>query len=253
MTKKTLLVIIGCAIIAYFPIRHFLPRELEYAGTYVLFLTLLAILWYSWETNQLKILSLKPHLEIVFQRAYFRLYNIGNGPAVHVRIDDKIVSPGGWPERLRFVCPPIIRKDECLPIEIKILTEPGQEEDTSASLGFIKPPLANFTEEIDVHFENLLGKTYDQKLVIGEHMSINKDPVDFVLQYLYEQYERDQRPIHPNEIYHLYVDPKEVKRHLNYCLKKGLIEVLDESLGLGEDLVQIRIKSEGIDYLKSNE
>ncbi|HUU37580.1 MAG TPA: hypothetical protein VMW46_05180, partial [Candidatus Desulfaltia sp.] len=55
MTKKTRLIILICAVVAYVPVRIFIPKELNLIGPYVLFLTLLAILWYSWETSQLRI------------------------------------------------------------------------------------------------------------------------------------------------------------------------------------------------------
>ena len=227
------------------------------ASEIVLTVTLLAVLWYSWETRKLRIqsekhteLSLKPQLEIVFQRAHFRLYNIGNGPAVHVRIEDKIVSPARYPERLRFICPSIIRKDECLPIEVKILTEDGKQVDEMARLGFLTPPEANETIEIDVHYDNLIGREYAYILKLGKDMSINSDPVDFLLQYLYENQSRNIPS--PAGIPSYYVDSKERMKLLRYCIDRGLasavpIETDQEGIVEYHDL---RITSGGIDYLK---
>lgn len=177
------------------------------------------------------------------------MYNIGNGPAMHIRIDDKIVSPARYPERLRFICPAIIKKDECLPIEVKILTEDGKHEDKSARLGFIKPPEATETVEINVHFENLIGKEYVYTLKLGKDMPNNAVPVDYLLQYLLETF---PRPINPNEIPALYVDPSERTRVLQYCRDKGFIEAIpietDQEGIVG--FQNIAITSRGIDYLK---
>lgn len=224
---------------------------------FVLLLTLLAVLWYSWETRKLRILSkrqielsqehmeltLKPHLEIIFQRAHFRLYNVGNGPAIHIRIDDAIVPLPQLPSvRLKFSCPPIISKDECLPIEIKRLwEETGREAD--AGPGIYTPPLGTETVAIKVHFENLIGKEYVHKLVIGKGMPINSDPVDFLLQYLYEKLPNE---VNPEEIPALYVDPKERMKLLTYCCAKGLV---DATAVLGGDIRDAVINSKGIDYL----
>jgi len=262
MTRKNVLTILIVLAVVCLLVIILFPKTISFLGSYILLLTLLAIVFYSWETSQLRIqskrqielaqeqmeLSLKPQLEIVFQRAHFRLYNVGNGPAVQVRIDDKIVSPARYPVRLRFICPSIIEKDECLPIELKVLKEDGSCEDGSTCLGFITPPLAMETYDIKVRYENLMGKPYDRGLKIGKDMSIDSTPVDFLLQYLFE---KSPKGINPKEISALYVKPEDLRKHLQYCFEKGLTKadhVADRERI--EESSNLRISSDGIDYLK---
>jgi hypothetical protein len=232
-------------------------------STIVLVLTLLAVLWYSWETRKLRIqseksikltekhleLSYMPHLILILQRGGLYLYNIGNGSAVNVGIEDKIVSPANYPERLRFACPPIIKKDECLPIEVKILTKDGKHEDPSARIEFIKPPDATDTIEVTVRFENLVGIKYTYPLKLGKDMPNDATPVDYLLQYLHGKY---PKTIEPNEIPAHYVAESERMKVLRYSWDKGLIEAspvkTDQQGIVGFHFVSIT--SLGIDYLK---
>ncbi len=221
-----------------------------------LVLTLFVVLWYTIETHGLRIqsgklleLSYKPHLILLLERGGLYLQNIGNGSAVSVWIEDKMVSPANYPERLRFTCPPIIRKDECLPIEVKILTEDGKHENSSALIDFLKPPDATETYKVDVYFENLVGGRYAYPLKLGKDMPNDAAPVDYFLQYLYGKYPKS---IEPNEVPVHYVSPKELMKVLPYCREKGFIEaspVITDQDGVVE-FHFVKITSFGIDYLK---
>jgi hypothetical protein len=260
MTKKALLIMIVIMAVAYVPIRLFIStEELELVGSYTLFLTLLAILWYSWETSQLRIqqkdimeLSLKPHLIFIFRRGDFYLYNIGNGPAVNIRIDDAIVSLPDFPNvRLRFTYSMIIKKDEYLPIKIKILTEDGKHEASGFHLGFLMFPTATETVDVYVHFENLIGKKYEYKIKIGKDMPTNIEPIDRLLYFLMVT---PKSIASSNYLAVLYEDPIERMRLLQYCRDKGFIEatpIETEEQGIVE-FRNIRIASKGIDYIKGN-
>ena len=246
-------------VFVYLVFKRLPANVLETLTPYVLLLTLLAISWYSLETRGLRIqskkhmeLSLKPHLMTLFQRGEINLYNIGNGPAVHIRIDDAIVPlPQLEQWRLRFTCPDVIKKDECLPIKIKILTEDGKHEASSMLPGFYTPPLATETIDIDVHFENLIGKEYVYNLKIGKDMPSNIDPIDLLLQFLKESYPKGIN--NSGCIHALYVDPKERMKLLEYCIEKGLVSATPIQTDQERiiDLRDIRITSKGIDYLKS--
>ncbi|MEW6455833.1 MAG: hypothetical protein AB1410_03845 [Acidobacteriota bacterium] len=69
----------------------------EILTSVALILTLFVVLWYAWETRRLRIetikqteLSLRPFVIILFieHKNKFILKNIGNGPALKVKIDD---------------------------------------------------------------------------------------------------------------------------------------------------------------------
>jgi hypothetical protein len=240
------------------------PKIPDSIGSYVLFLTLIAVVWYTRETHKLRDLSarqvelsqeqtelsLRPHLEIVFQRAHFRLHNIGYGPATNIQIDHAIVSISSIPPiRLKFTCPPIVRKDEYQPIEIKIFWAKTDGPALDLSPGIYTPPLATETIKVRVHYENLMGRKYERELVIGKDMPIDIEPVDFLLQYLYENFPKS---INPKAIPVLYVKPEDRMKLIQYCDEKGLTDadpIRTDQEGIVEYL-NLRINAEGIDYLK---
>lgn len=264
MTSKHVLIIMILLAVVGFILMSVLPIGIERITAYVLFLTLLAILEYSWETRKLRVqseaqtaltiehteLSLKPHLEIVFQRAYFRLHNIGYGPATNIRINPVNVFLSSCPPiRLKFTCPPIVRKDEYQPIEIKVYWAETDRSAPDIGTGVYMPPLATETIKIHAYYENLIGKPYDRDLVIGKDMPIDNTPVDFLLQYLYEKFPNG---INPKEIHALYVKPEDLPKHLQYCFDKKYIKadpISTDQEGVIE-FYNLRITSEGIDYLK---
>jgi len=264
MTSKHVLIIMILVAVVGLILLSIFPVKIERINAYILFLTLLAILEYSWETRKLRVqsekqtaltiehteLSLRPHLEIVFQRANFRLHNIGYGPATNIRIDHAIVSvPSIPPVRFKFTCPPIVRKDEYQPIEIKIFWAKTDGPALDIGPGLFTPPLATETIKIRIHYENLIGRQYDRELVIGKDMPIDNEPVDFLLQYLYENYPKS---VNPRAISALYVKPADRMKLIQYCHEKGLIDgesISTEQEGVVE-YIDLRITAEGIDYLK---
>jgi len=176
---RIILVILIIAVLAYLPFKHFLENKAYVLTSYVLLLTLIAVIWYSLETRGLRKisaehleLSFKPHLLLIYKdNRRFCLYNIGNGPAVRIRIDDYIVEPvKGISLRLRFTCPPVLKKDEWLPIEIKLMSEDGEKQADGFLLGFITPPAATMTINVTARFQNLIGKEYEALLKIGQGM-----------------------------------------------------------------------------------
>ena len=236
------------------------PKIPEAVGPYVLLLTLVAIVFYTWETSQLRIqqkeimeLSLKPHLISIFRLGYFHLCNIGNGPAVNIRIDDVVVTLPKLPTiRLRFSCPYILKKDESKPIEIKMLTEDGSREAPDFNLGWLLLPAATETVEIDVRFENLISKGYEQRVFIGKGKPSEFDPIDMLLRFL---------DVFPHVIqsssylFALHYSKYELMRVLKYCSDKGLINatpIETDQEGVVE-YHDISITSKGSDYIRGKQ
>jgi hypothetical protein len=229
---------------------------MQVISTIVLTITLLVVLCYTIETHKLRVqsgrhleLSYMPYLQLILKHGGLYLYNIGNGPAVDVEIEDKMVSPANYPMRLRFTCPHIIKKGECLPVDVKILTEDGKHEDSSAHIEFLKPPDATETYEVEVRFFNLVGQDYTYPQKLGKNMPNDATPVDYLLQYLLGKY---PKTIEPNEIPAHYVAPNELMKVIRYTWEKGLIEaspVKTDQQGI-VDFHFILITSLGIDYLK---
>lgn len=176
---KILLLIITGAILFYFPFRCLLAVEAQILTPYVLLLTLIAVIWYSLETHGLRKisaehleLSFKPHLILICKDSRrFCLYNIGNGPAERVRIDDAVLEViKGISIRLKFTCPPVLKKDEWLPIGIDLMTADGERKADGFHLAFLTPPTATMAFTVTAHFQNLIGKEYEVPLRIGVGM-----------------------------------------------------------------------------------
>jgi hypothetical protein len=259
--KKTKLIVLGLALLAYILLRVFVFEKAEDVGSDVLFLTLLAIVWYSWETQQLRIqserhsrvteelteLSLKPHLEVIYQRMFYFLYNIGNGPAVRIQIDDVMVNPPGKrPVKLAFRSPAVVRKDEYQELHFDSIS--GGQKLTGSIPACILPPDATEAVDIVIHFENLIGKRYEQKLQIGKGVNTKTSPIDTFLYFLYRQYPKGANP---KKIPPAYLDPKMLPLLINYCMEKGFIEVVasrTDQEGI-VDVEMATLKSAGIDYL----
>jgi hypothetical protein len=182
LMKRNVIIVLGILIIgvlAYFPFRRYLEKEAIVLTSYVLLLTLIAVLVYSLETRGLRKisaehleLSFKPHLLLIFkENRRFYLYNIGNGPAVKIRIDDAIIEfAEGISIHLKFVAPPVLKKDEWLPIGINLIASDREREASAFELGFVTPPAATKTISIIAHFQNLIGKDYETPLKLGQGM-----------------------------------------------------------------------------------
>jgi hypothetical protein len=182
LMKKNVIIILGIliiAVLAYFPFKRYLEKEAIVLTSYVLLLTLIAVIVYSLETRGLREisaehleLSFKPHLLLICKDdMQFYLHNIGNGPAVRIRIKDAIIEAiKGISIRLKFMCPLVLKKDEWLPIEINILTENGERKASNFNLGFLTPPGATKTIDVTAHYQNLIGKEYQQQFKMGKGM-----------------------------------------------------------------------------------
>jgi len=261
MKKGTVIVVLCIVLLAYILLRVFIFKDGQDISADVLFLTLLAIAWYSRETSQLRVqsqelsritaehteLTLKPHLEVIYQRMFYYLYNIGNGPALNTRIEDVSVdSPGESPVRLTFQCSSVVKKEEYQAVHID--TVQGDQKRVGSVPASIIPPEATKTVEITIHYENLVGRRYEQKLQIGKGVNTKFSPIDTFLYYLYLQYPKGANP---KNIPPAYLDQKMLPVLINYCMEKSFIDIVavrTDQEGI-VDVERATLKADGIDYL----
>ncbi|MBE3046838.1 hypothetical protein IMZ48_30780 [Candidatus Bathyarchaeota archaeon] len=101
------LIITLIAVIAYVPFRYVSDKDSKILPSYALFLTLVAIIWYTLETRRLRqlseiqarpyvFISLQP-LETVPALLNLVVQNIGSSPAYNLKfkVNEKVLSPSG--------------------------------------------------------------------------------------------------------------------------------------------------------------
>jgi len=144
----------------------------------VLFLTLLAVIWYANETRKLRIetvkqtrLSMRPIVVVTYDEGErkFMLMNYGNTPAFHIKIDD--VSLKGLKHSYVFpeeYCVPHSKKISIKNIKIK---RNGEVLDTHTfELGAIIPSSAPRTLDIKIRYKNAESEKYITEGKVGKDM-----------------------------------------------------------------------------------
>jgi len=153
---------------------------------YLLFLTLVAIFWYSWETRGLKKemvlqneLSLRPRL-IFFAISQRTLWvkNIGNGAALDIQIGDYLLKFSDIMEILyRFECQNMLEPGEASELSVKIGEGEAPRDAGYMELAQLEPMSAPNTLEIRFIYKNVLGKEYkDDTSRLGKEMLQRRSP-----------------------------------------------------------------------------
>ena len=146
---------------------------------FALFLTLLAILWYAWETREMKRqiikqteLSLRPFVIISFSESgdKYQLINLGKTPALHVKIDDvSIINEEDL--QIKYIFPetdliPPDAKCDIRDIEKKINDEISDTD--TFDLGALIPYSAQRTFNVKVRYKNISNEEYITEGKVGE-------------------------------------------------------------------------------------
>jgi len=137
----------------------------------LLYLTLIAIFWYSWETRGLRAqtvlqneLVLRPRIIFYANPAgSFWVKNIGNGAALDVEIKDYSLDvPCAGKVIFKFECQNILEVGHSSELSIKIKNNGETDDCPSFFLVQFKPLVAPHTHEIRFEYKNVLGKKYDE-------------------------------------------------------------------------------------------
>jgi hypothetical protein len=141
----------------------------EMTSPYLLFLTLVAIFWYSWETRGLKKqmvlqneFSLRPRLVFyAIAGRQLRVKNIGNGAALNIHVDDYLLEfPGIMNILYAFECQNILEPGEHCQLFVKTKTGAEIRDAEQMELVQLEPLSAPRTVEIGLSFKNVIGEEY---------------------------------------------------------------------------------------------
>lgn len=150
-------------VIAYVYMRA--PTDWTAIQTWAVGLTGLAVIWYTWETRELRIASyaqietqIRPYVVLQPQNGNFMVTNFGNGVALHVRIDPVVVSPE---DRIEIRFPKavaVLRSGESATVEAR-----GYKAGQDAGKFFnanLDPRYANQELPVTVRFDDVELKSY---------------------------------------------------------------------------------------------
>jgi hypothetical protein len=150
-----------------------------YLSTVAIILTGAILIWYTWETNLLRLeaqrqteLQLRPFVIIVPVKGGFQLRNIGNSPALNISIAD-ILLDSEFDVKINFPdYIPFLRKDDNTVIKAE-----GYKKGKPAGDFFnahLYKEYANRSLKIVITFHNLESQTY----IVEETVSPGKMTID---------------------------------------------------------------------------
>ncbi len=136
----------------------------EAISAWAIALTGAVIIWYTWETKQLRReaffqreVQLRPF--IVFQKAgeTYIVENIGNGAALDLRIDT--VKAGDTGLEIRFPHTlPLLKQHSTATIKIEVYINGNRVDDYLGA--HLDPRYAILDVDVKIHFSNIEGKRY---------------------------------------------------------------------------------------------
>jgi hypothetical protein len=140
----------------------------------ILLLTLVAIIWYAWETRGMKKqmieqkdLSMRPFIFLKYHMFHYRLRNIGYGPAINIKMDNIAVTQ--IDERLTikysFTAVDVLAPGETADLEICYENgNPAIASDQAA----IMPKTAAKSFDFKIRYHNLENKEYSISGKLGK-------------------------------------------------------------------------------------
>jgi len=141
----------------------------EMISPYLLFLTLIAISWYSWETRGLKKemvlqneLSLRPRLVFfAIQGRELWVKNIGKGAALDIQIGGySLKFPGIMEIEYKFECQSLLEPGEATDLWVSTGTGEATKLAEYMDRAQLEPESAPNTIIIKLSYKNVLGKEY---------------------------------------------------------------------------------------------
>lgn len=144
-------------------------------------LTGLVVIWYTWETRELRIASylqiesqVRPYVVLQQENGAFQVTNFGNGVALHTRLDSIVVSEEHQFE-IRFPkAVAVLRPGESAEVEARSYKS-GKDAGVSFN-AHIDPQHANQELDVTLHFDDIELKNYS----ITQHVSPGKVVVAMV-------------------------------------------------------------------------
>ncbi len=136
---------------------------------FALFLTLMAVIWYAWETRKLRMetikqteLSLRPFIVITFdpnasmQRGY-KIENIGKGPALNVKIANIVIV-----KNLEYIFNSIdlILPNEKHDIKGRIKVYESSTENSFVFMSHFQPESADRSFDFIISYTNIFNDSY---------------------------------------------------------------------------------------------
>jgi len=153
---------------------YFVSKDVIVTETATVILTGVVLIWYAWETNQLRRetqrqteIQLRPFVIFRFENEVFQVSNLGNGPALNVRIDDVRISKEDravirFPEVV-----PVLLVHESIPFPGEYILQGNTVDSESSAMAHLNPRFASLRLPVQIHFNNVEMKSYTVKLVVS--------------------------------------------------------------------------------------
>lgn len=141
------------------------PTDWIVLQTWAVVLTGVVVIWYAWETRELRIASyvqiesqIRPYVVLQPQNGSFLITNFGNGVALHIRLDPVTVSCENQIE-IRFLkLTPVLRSGESISLEARSY-KAGQDAGDYFN-DHIDPKYAKQELAVTLHFDDVELKSY---------------------------------------------------------------------------------------------
>lgn len=165
----------GVIAVAYLCLRSPIATDWTALQTWAVVLTGFVVIWYTWETRELRIASyaqiasqIRPYVVLQPQNGSFLVTNFGNGVALHIRIEPVIVSQEQQIE-IRFPkTVPVLRCGESATLDAKSFRSGKEAGDFFNA--HIDPRYANQELPVTLRFDDveLKGYSITQRISPGE-------------------------------------------------------------------------------------
>ncbi len=163
----TVVVYFGGIVVVFQLSSDWLARQ-----TWAMILTGVVVLWYTWETAQLRLaasaqreLQIRPFVVVERESGHFRVRNLGHAPALNVKVGDVVINRD---ERILVSFPDLI--PTLAPGEVRAISVESSHAGVPAKDFFVahlNPDYANRDLEIRVDYQNIEMKDLFVLEVVG--------------------------------------------------------------------------------------